>query len=64
MTGHLSAKPLVLVILTFLSLGLARACEVGLEALDRLTKGQSQPAAWAEETAITKLVEACAGPVK
>ena len=31
-----------------LSLGLARACEVGLEALDRLTKGQSQPAAWAE----------------
>jgi hexosaminidase len=67
-----------------LSLGLARACEVGLEALDRLIKGQSQPAAWAEEkgkilaeaakpaahaglavlSAVTKLVEACAGPVK
>jgi hexosaminidase len=32
-----------------LSFGLARACEVGLEALDRLMRGQSQPAAWAEE---------------
>ena len=67
-----------------LSLGLARACEVGIEALDRLAKGQSQPAAWTEEkekilaeaakpaahaelavlTAITKLVEACAGTAK
>ncbi|OGD23881.1 MAG: hypothetical protein A2Y70_05980 [Candidatus Aminicenantes bacterium RBG_13_64_14] len=67
-----------------LSLGLARACEVGLEALDRLMKGQSPPAAWAEEkgkilaeaakpaahaelavlSAVTKLVAACAGPVK
>jgi hexosaminidase len=68
-----------------LSLGLARACEVGLEALDRLSKGQSKPATtWAEEkkkilaeaanpaahaelavlSAMTKLVEACAGPVK
>ena len=67
-----------------LSLGLARACEVGLEALDRLLKGQSQPAAWAEAkgkilaeaanpaahaelaviSAVTKLVAACAGPVK
>ena len=32
-----------------LSLGLARACEVGLEAIDRLMKGQSPTAAWAEE---------------
>jgi hexosaminidase len=32
-----------------LSLGLARACEVGLEALDCLMKGQSEPASWAEE---------------
>jgi hexosaminidase len=67
-----------------LSLGLARACEVGLEALDRLMKGQIQPAAWAQEkgkilaeaakpvadaelavvSAVAKLVEACAGPVK
>ena len=67
-----------------LSLGLARACEVGLEALDRLTKGQGEPAAWAEAkgkilaesakptadaelavvSAVTKLVAACAGPVK
>ncbi|MBE3129513.1 MAG: family 20 glycosylhydrolase, partial [Acidobacteria bacterium] len=67
-----------------LSLGLARACEVGLEALDRLMKGQIQPAAWAEEkgkilaeaakpaahaelavlSAVTKLVEASAGPAK
>ena len=67
-----------------LSLGLARACEVGLEALGLLMKGQSQPAAWAEAkgkilaeaakpaahaelaviSAVTKLVAACAGPVK
>jgi hypothetical protein len=67
-----------------LSLGLARACEAGLEALDGIMKGQSQPATWAEEkvkilvdaakpaahaelavlTAVTKLVQACAGPVK
>jgi hexosaminidase len=32
-----------------LSLNLALACEIGLEALDRLLKGESQPAAWAEE---------------
>jgi hexosaminidase len=32
-----------------LSLNLARACEVGLEALDLLSKGQARPAAWAEE---------------
>jgi len=67
-----------------LSLGLARACEVGLEALDLLIKEQNQTAAWAEEkgkiladaakpaahaelavvSAVTKLVAACAGPVK
>jgi hexosaminidase len=67
-----------------LSLGLARACEVGLEALDGIMKGESRPAAWAEEkgkiladaakpaahaelavlTAVTKLAQACAGPVK
>jgi hexosaminidase len=67
-----------------LSLGLASACEVGLEALDRLMKGQSQPAAWAQEkgkilaeaakpaadaelavvSAVSRLVAACAGPVK
>ena len=32
-----------------LSLGLARACEVGLEALTVLSKGEGRPAAWAEE---------------
>ena len=32
-----------------LSLGLARACEVGLEALGHLSKGESPPASWAEE---------------
>ncbi len=67
-----------------LSLGLARACEVGLEALDRIVKVQTPAAAWAEEKgkilaeaakpaahaelailpAVTKLVEACSGPVK
>ncbi|MBE0713235.1 MAG: family 20 glycosylhydrolase [Candidatus Aminicenantes bacterium] len=67
-----------------LSLGLARACEVGLEALDLIMRGERQPAAWAEEkgkilaeaakpaahaelaviSAVTKLVAACAGPVK
>ncbi|MCX6567990.1 MAG: family 20 glycosylhydrolase [Candidatus Aminicenantes bacterium] len=67
-----------------LSLGLARACEVGLEAFDYLMKGQHPPAAWAEEkgqilaeaarpaahaelavlSAVTKLVEAAAGPIR
>jgi hexosaminidase len=67
-----------------LSLGLARACEVGLEALGHLTKQEGQPTSWVEERgkvlaeaakpsahaeiavmkAVTKLVEACAGPVK
>jgi hexosaminidase len=67
-----------------LSLGLSRACEVGLEALDRISRGERQPATWAEEKgkilaeaakpaahaelailpALTKLVEACTGPVK
>jgi hexosaminidase len=32
-----------------LSLGLARACEIGLEALGLFLKGESQPVAWAEE---------------
>ncbi len=32
-----------------LSRGLARASEVGREALSRLSKGQGEPAAWAEE---------------
>ena len=32
-----------------LSLGMARACEIGLEALGLFLKGESQPAAWAEE---------------
>jgi hexosaminidase len=32
-----------------LSLGLSRACEIGLEALDHLSKGEAQPAKWAEE---------------
>jgi hexosaminidase len=32
-----------------LSLGLARACEIGLEALDLLSKGEVQPAKWVEE---------------
>jgi len=32
-----------------LSLGLARACEIGLIALDHLSKGEAQPAKWAEE---------------
>jgi hexosaminidase len=32
-----------------LSLGLARACVVGLEALGHLTKQEGQPASWAEE---------------
>jgi len=32
-----------------LSLGLARACEVGLEALAVLSKGEGRPVAWAEE---------------
>ena len=40
-----------------LSLNLARACEVGLEALEALSKGQTRPAAWAEEKARV-LVEA------
>ena len=68
---------------TFLDL-FAGSGGVGIEALDRLAKGQSQPAAWTEEkekilaeaakpaahaelavlTAITKLVEACAGTAK
>jgi hexosaminidase len=34
-----------------LSLGLAQASEVGLEALGRLEKGEHQPAAWGEEKA-------------
>ena len=34
-----------------LSLGLARACEAGLEALAVLSKGEGRPAAWAEEKA-------------
>ena len=32
-----------------LSLGLFRACEVGLEALSHLSKGEGRPASWAEE---------------
>jgi len=32
-----------------LSLGLAQACETGLEALAVLSKGEGRPAAWAEE---------------
>lgn len=67
-----------------LSLNLARACEVGIEALSVLSKGESRPAAWAEGkakvlddaakpaaqaelaivTAVAKLAEACAGPLK
>jgi hexosaminidase len=34
-----------------LSLGLALACETGLEALAVLSKGEGRPAAWAEEKA-------------
>ena len=34
-----------------LSLGLARACAAGLEALTVLEKGEGRPAAWAEERA-------------
>jgi len=34
-----------------LSLNLARACQVGLEALDALSQGQTRPAAWVEEKA-------------
>jgi hexosaminidase len=34
-----------------LSLNLARACEVGLEALELVLKGDVRPAAWAEEKA-------------
>ncbi len=32
-----------------LSFNLSRACEIGLEALGHLTKGETQPASWAEE---------------
>ncbi len=88
-SNHILALPLIaaspaLREIEPLSLGLARVCAVGLEAIDRLMNGQSQPAAWAEEkgkilaeaakpaacaelavlTAVTKLVEACVGPVK
>lgn len=34
-----------------LSLGLSRACEIGLEALSVLVKGEGRPAAWAEASA-------------
>lgn len=34
-----------------LSLGLSRACEIGLEALTVLVKGEGRPAAWAEGSA-------------
>ncbi len=64
-----------------LSFNLARACGIGVEALDRLLKRENQPDAWAGEkakvladaakpaahaelavvSAVTKLVEACAG---
>ena len=40
-----------------LSLGLARACEIGLETLEHLVKGEAQPASWGEERARV-LVEA------
>ena len=36
-----------------LSLNLFRACEIGLEAMDHLAKGEMQTAAWAEERAKT-----------
>jgi len=45
---HLASSPALREIEP-LSLGLARACEVGLEALDHLSKGEAQPAKWAEE---------------
>ncbi|MGZ5486950.1 MAG: family 20 glycosylhydrolase [Candidatus Aminicenantales bacterium] len=32
-----------------LSLNLARACEIGIEALGHLTKGEGQPASWVQE---------------
>lgn len=62
MTEWKENHPLVLAILAAspalseiepLSLGLAKACEIGLEAVDHLTRGEGQPAAWVEERSKT-----------
>ena len=58
MSGWRDNHPLVLPFLAVspalreiepLSLNLARACEIGLEALGHLAKGESQPASWVQE---------------